>query len=348
MILTFLITYFLLPLSFYTDIHCHIACVDEEVNGCYISPQMKNSFKYKVYLKAMGANFNSPKKLSAKDDRYVLEKLYRNIKKSKLVNKVVLLALDGVISEDGNLNRKKTQIHIPNSYILKATKEFDTFLFGASINPNRHDAIERLIQAKKDGAVLIKWIPSVMHINPNDPKHIPFYLKMKELGLFLLSHTSTEKSFTTASDSYSDPLRLELALSHGVTVVAAHSAAKGKSEGGRNFNRFLHLVRKYPNLFGDISALTQINRYKSLELVLSRKELRGRLLYGSDWPLHFFPLVSPVYFSHVIGARAAYQISRRRNVWDRDVLLKKALGAPEEIFANVNRLLDNPYFWESP
>lgn len=328
--------------------HCHIACIDEKTHGCYISAKMKKSYKYKIYLKAMGARSVSPEQLTLEDDLDVLKKLNDKITKSHFVGKVVLLALDGVIDKAGlDIDRRYTQVHIPNSYILNATKMYKTFIYGASINPNRIDALDRLEQAKKDGAVLVKWIPSVMHINPNDPKFIPFYEKMRSLKLMLLSHTSTEKTFTSAIDSYSDPLKLELPLSLGVTVVAAHSAAKGKSQGGQNFSRFISLAEIYPNLFGDISALTQINRFHSLQMVLSKKVLKGRLIYGTDWPLHFFPLVSPNYFTHVIGIKGVYRVSKYANVWDRDVMLKKELGTPEEVFLNGDKLIKDPYFWDT-
>jgi hypothetical protein len=67
-------------------------------------------------------------------------------------------------------------------------------LFGASINPKRKNALEEVAQAKQDGAVLIKWIPSIMDFDPADTAFIPFYLAMKRARLPLLTHTGTENS----------------------------------------------------------------------------------------------------------------------------------------------------------
>lgn len=43
-----------------------------------------------------------------------------------------------------------------------------------------------------------------------------------------------EKSFSTAKDELAAPARLELPLSLGVKVIAAHIATTGKSEGQNN------------------------------------------------------------------------------------------------------------------
>ena len=93
--------------------------------------------------------------------------------------------------------------------------------YSKRINPNRKDAIERLRAARRDGAVLVKWIPSIMNIDPADPRHLPFYRVMAELGIPLLTHTGMEKAFANARDELADPLRLSLPLEQGVTVIAA-------------------------------------------------------------------------------------------------------------------------------
>ena len=87
---------------------------------------------------------------------------------------------------------------MPNEFVAKMVAQHTNFLFGASVNPYRSDAIARLEWAKAHGAVLVKWIPPIMEINPDDPKLIPFYKKMAELNLALLSHTGREKSFSRA------------------------------------------------------------------------------------------------------------------------------------------------------
>ncbi|NIT61545.1 MAG: metal-dependent hydrolase, partial [Aliifodinibius sp.] len=75
----------------------------------------------------------------------------------------------------------------------------------------------------------------IMYIDPSNPAFIPFYKKMVELNIPLLSHTGMEKSFAGARDELADPVKLELPLRLGVTVIAAHISTTGKSEGQGNF-----------------------------------------------------------------------------------------------------------------
>ena len=62
-----------------------------------------------------------------------------------------------------------------------------------------------------------------------------------------------------------------------------------------------------------------------------------RMIYGSDWPLQFFPVVSSWYHVNHIGIRQAWRISRIRNEWDRDIKLKAAMRVPETVFARWPR-----------
>jgi len=209
-------------------------------------------------------------------------------------------------------------------------------LFGASVNPHRPDALERLAWAKAHGAVLVKWIPPVMEIDPGDPRLIPFYRKMAELNLPLLSHTGREKSFSRADEEFGDPEKLRLPLSLGVTVVAAHIASSENYHGERGPDRLARLMGEYPNLYSDISALTDINKPGCLRGALTRKEYAGRLLYGSDFPLINTALESPWYWLR-LSLREKIAITRMKNPWDRDVQLKHDLGTPADIFSNPAR-----------
>jgi hypothetical protein len=92
-------------------------------------------------------------------------------------------------------------------------------------------------------------------------------------------------------------LLLRRALDHGVRVIAAHCASLGDNvdldDPGRgkvrNFELFLRLMdeEKYKRLlFGEISAITQYNRFgETLAVLLERSDLHGRLVNGSDYPL---------------------------------------------------------------
>ena len=312
------------------DMHCHIAGIGAGGSGCFVSPKLRNNWRFNIYLHSFGV---SRKELLAQGDRLVADRISESLAKSKYVNRAVLLALDGVIGADGQLDTNRTEVYVPDEFVAAMAAQHTNLLFGASVNPYRPDALERLEWAKAHGAVLVKWIPPIMEIDPGDPKLIPFYKKMAELNLPLLSHTGKEKSFSRADEQFGDPEKLRLPLSLGVTVIAAHAASVEKYQGERGPDRLARLMREYPNLYTDISALTQINRAGCLKEALTKPEFSGRLVYGTDYPLINTPLVSP-WYSLRLSFREKWSIWRTKNPWDRDVLMKHDLGIPTDTFAS--------------
>jgi hypothetical protein len=320
----------------YVDMHVHVAGIGAGGSGCFISEQIRHGYKFGFYLRAFDVTLEE---LEGEGDGVMLRKLSNKIAGSNRVSKAVVLALDGVVGKNGELDGERTQVFVPNEYLARELAACDNLLFGASINPYRKDALERLEWVKRHGAVLVKWIPGIMDINPADERIIPFYERLRDLGLPLLSHAGDEKSFGTSNDELGDPRRLELPLSLGVTVIVAHIASTGNIEGEDNFDRVLPMFKKHQNLYGDISALTQVNRRGYLRRALASEDLHSRLIYGSDWPLTFFPLVSPWYqFPHV-SVSEIKAIQSLDNQWDRDVALKQAMGVPPSVFRRSASLL---------
>lgn len=311
------------------DMHCHIAGLGAGGSGCWISPRLRNNFRFKIYLRSFGV---SEKELLEHGDGLVGDRISESLAQSKFVRQAVLLALDGVVDAEGKLDTNRSEVFVPNEFVADVVARHTNLLFGASVNPYRLDALARLDGAKAHGAVLVKWIPPVMGIDPGDQRLIPFYKKMVELNLPLLSHTGREKSFSSAAEEFGDPEKLRLPLSLGVTVVAAHIASSAKYGGERGPDRLARLMRAYPNLYTDISALTQINKPGGLKEALTRSEFSGRLVYGTDFPLINTALVSPWYSFH-LSLRQKFSIWRTKNPWDRDVLMKHDLGVPTETFA---------------
>ena len=312
------------------DFHAHVAGLGYGNSGCFINDSMRNNFRFPFYLMAMGV---SEDELREQGDAIVFKKISEAVAQSASISKAVILAMDGVIDANGNLDKTLTQVYVPNQYVFEQTQQYPNLLYAASINPYRKDAIQQLEQAKAQGAVLIKWLPSIMYIDPADPLIIPFYQKMVELNIPLLTHTGMEKSFSSARDELADPHKLELPLSLGVKVIAAHIATTGESHGEDNFERILPMFKRYPNLYGDISSLTQVNKLGFMRRVINASELQGRLIYGTDWPLQFFPLVSAWYHVGDLSIKQAITISRIRNQWDEDVALKRAMGVTDATFA---------------
>ncbi len=319
------------------DMHVHISGIGSGGSGNYISEAIRNNFRFKIYLKAFGVTLEE---IQEKGDQILFAKIAQQLELSKHIDGAVILALDGVVDDSGELDLSRTEVYIPNDFVAKETKKYPALYYGASINPYRRDAIKRLEEAKEDGAKLVKWLPPIQMIDPADPKIIPFYKKLKQLDIPLLVHVGEERSFTTARDDLSDPIRLELPLSLGIKVIAAHVGTRGKSEGIDNVERLLPLFDKYPNLYGDISSLTQINKLGYLERFVQDRRLKGRLLYGTDYPLINTILTSSFYFPFDLGIKQMFTISGIQNIWDQDVVLKQSLGVTTDVFHLSAKLLN--------
>ena len=321
----------------YLDMHVHVAGLGYGESGAFVGDSILNSYKLSYYLQGFGV---TEEELARHGDALVLERLSGRLAASREVSRAIVLALDGIVDEKGRLDRSRTQVYVPNAFLAAELTKYPNLLFGASVNPHRNDAIERLHQVAEQGAILVKWIPNIMEIDPSAERHRDFYAALRDLGLPLLTHTGMERSFATANDQLGDPRRLEFPLSMGVVVIAAHIATTGSTDHEEHFERILGMFADHPNLYADISSLTQFNKIGYLKRALEAPEIVERLVFGTDWPLQFFPVVSPLYHLGYISIADAKSVSRTSNSWDRDVYLKRAIGVPEEVFVRGPKLLE--------
>jgi hypothetical protein len=208
--------------------HCHVAGVGAGNSGCFVSKKLRQSWKFSFYLRAFGI---SSRELTRESDDLCATKLSEAVASSRHVNRAVVLALDGAVNAQGELDREHTEFYVPNEFVAAAAARHTNLLFGASINPYRPEALARLESVATNGAKLIKWLPSIQLFDPADERLVPFYRRLAELKMPLLVHTGAEQSFTWANNELGDPNRLRLPLSLGVTVIAAHSAWPGMHEG---------------------------------------------------------------------------------------------------------------------
>jgi uncharacterized protein len=317
------------------DMHCHLAGVGAGGSGCFVAPRLRDSWRFRIYLKSFGV---TEELLLEKGDDAVPDSVSRTLAQSRFVTKAVVLAMDGVMDNHGGLDTNRTEVYVPNEFVVRAVQRHTNFLFGASVNPYRSNALERLDWAKERGAVLVKWIPSIMNIDPADPALVPFYKKLVELDLPLLTHTGKERSFSSSTDELCDPEKLQLPLSLGVKVIAAHIGSTGTFDGEKSSDRLARMMIAHTNLYADISSLTQLNKLRYMGEALTRPEYLGRLIYGSDFPLINTALVSPWHFVWRLSPREIVSISSTKNPWDRDVRIKQALGTPSEIFTRSRQL----------
>ena len=281
------------------DYHTHIAGLGNGTNGAFVNPKMRtwrhplHKIKFRIYLSAGAVNDVE------RSDAQIVERLTRLIKNVEGHGRHRLLAFDKNYRRDGTTNLAKTEFYVPNDYVFDLAAEHpDLFEPVISVSPYRQQALTELERGARRGACMVKWLPNAMGIDPSDELCAPFYRKMRELNLVLLSHGGEEKAVEAQEDQrLGNPLLLRRALDHGVKVIIAHCAGLGDNEDldcenrkrVPNFDLFLRLmsVPRYEGLlFADISAMTQYNRIgRPLTTILQREDLHERLVNGSDYPL---------------------------------------------------------------
>jgi len=281
------------------DHHVHVAGLGVGGTNAFVNAKMRtwrhpfHRLKLKVYMSSAGVSDES------KADPQAAARLASLVQSIKGHGKHRLLAFDKNYRRDGSVNLEKTEFYVPNEYVFELADRYpELFIPNISVNPYRPDAVAELEKWARRGARVVKWLPNAMGIDPSDPQCDPFYDKMKELDLILLSHGGEEKAVEAEEDQkLGNPLLLRRALDHGVKVIVAHCAGLGTNEDlddkdrkvVDNFDLFLRLMdeKRYEGLvFGEISAMTQFNRAgKPLRTMLARADLHERLVNGSDYPL---------------------------------------------------------------
>jgi predicted TIM-barrel fold metal-dependent hydrolase len=344
------------------DYHTHVAGIGAGGTDNLVHPKMRSwrhpfhRLKFAVYLSAAGVE-----DLGRADWEFA-ERLVRLVSNIEPRGKYRLLAFDKNYDRDGTANLEKTEFYVPNEYVFALAAEHpDLFEPVISVSPYRRDACEELEKWAGRGGRMVKWLPNAMGINPSDAACDPFYLKMKELGLVLLSHGGEEKAVEAEEDQrLGNPLLLRRPLDHGVKLIVAHCAGLGDNEDlddtsrrrVHNFRLFLRLMedRRYDGLvFGDISAMTQFNRIgEPLATVIAREDLHHRLVNGSDYPLPAINLLirtKPLVRAGYITAEEREHLREiyRFNPLLFDFVLKRRLKLP-----GTNRRLPASVFQSNP
>jgi mannonate dehydratase len=290
------------------DCHAHLLGLGDSGGGAWVNPDMRElshpilRAQYAFFLNAACVDE------SQQVDRDYVSRLLAYQAGLASGTRLMLLAFDYAYDSDGRRLAEDSHFHVPNSYARDVARRHPgRFEWTASIHPYREDAVSALEEAARDGARAVKWLPASMNIDPASPRCDAFYETLVRLGLPLLSHAGLERAVhVPEAQKLGNPLRLRRPLEHGVRVIVAHCASLGDGEDRdagagashlANFALFARLMdepRYEGLLFGDISAMTQLNRIgPALDTVLERDDWHDRLINGSDYPLPgVFPLFS--------------------------------------------------------
>jgi mannonate dehydratase len=339
----------------FRDGHVHLIGVGDGHSGVTINPALTSLWhpiqylQRKFYLNASCAD--QPGRV----DQAFLDRLRALQDDFPRGAKLMLLAFDYFYDEQGRAAPEHSSYYTPNVYAQAvAAAEPARFDWIASVHPYREDCVEALEQAYAGGARAVKWLPSAMGMDPGSPRCDRFYAAMARLHLPLLTHAGDEMAVHGAdAQALGNPLKLRRALDAGVRVIVAHCASLGRgvdldqgTDAARvdNFALFARLMDEPAyagRLFGDISAVTQVNRIgPALDTLLTRTDWHPRLVHGSDYPL---PAVMPLFSLRAMVERgyisesAAPVLStiRRFNPLLFDFVLKRQLRFQGQGFAPV-------------
>ena len=329
------------------DYHTHILAVGTSANDAFINAKMRNGFnlerlKFQIYSSASGI-----KNIDNADQEYVT-RLIRLARGNNRHGKYRILAFDKHYNANGTVDLKKTNMYIPNRYAVELAQRYsDIFLPVISVHPYRTDAIQELDKWGKAGVKYVKWLPNAMGMDPANPVIEPFYRKMKEYNMILLSHAGEEQAVEADEDQrLGNPLLLRKPLEYGVRVIIAHAASLGECDDldSRDakkvncFDLFLRLMDepKYRGLlFGEISAMLQFNRMPiPFTTILKRQDLHPRLVNGSDYPL---PAINSLIWTRSLARNGFITAEERQSlneIYDYnpllfDFILKRTMRHPE-------------------
>ena len=323
------------------DVHAHLAGVGTGESGCWLSPRTRSRPTFRLLRRLNGV---SRKQLAESFDQDWAARLAGAVRESEL-DRAVALGFDGVYDAQGELVEADSQLIVPPAWVFEACRRHPELLPGPSINPFRRDAMERLEECAEGGAVLLKWLPIVQGIDPADPRIRPFYRRVAELGIPILIHAGGgEMTFREVAPEFGGVERLRAPLEQGVTVICAHSGVPvWFSRGPNQLPLVRQLLARYPNLWLDNSGMANPSRFPYLARLARDPLFQSRTLYGSDFPVPAMPLLYPR-----LGARRALRIQRARGPLERDILLKRALGYPDDTLTRAESVLANLGRWNTP
>lgn len=301
-----------------TDTHVHLAALPDGRNGCFVSKKFLKRWITRLLLSRQGLDVAHP---AEANQRYV-ERLVRLLGESRYVKRAVVLGMDGVYDERGELDRERTHFLVANDYLFEVCLKYPKLLLpGVSINPRRRDCLQELEKCVQRGAVLVKVLPNTQGFNPADTRHRAFYQKLAKYKLPLLTHVGREFTLVGENQSFGDLANWRLALEERVTLIAAHGASHGLIFREKHFNVALDFCQRYPNFYLDTSALTIPNRVPALFFLKKHPEIANRLIFGTDYPLPVF--AAP---SLVNGWEAYQEASQNSNPFDRHFLVLQSFG----------------------
>ncbi|MCB1120272.1 MAG: amidohydrolase family protein [Verrucomicrobiae bacterium] len=316
------------------DCHVHLVGDGSSGSGCWFRlDTVYHRLQARVMVSCAGMDTRCLK--DGLDEVYTAH-LANLVEKSSL-DAIVLLAQDIPYDASGKAMPERAGFYVPNEYLFSVVNRYPgVFIPAVSIHPGRRDALEELDRCIDAGAPVLKLLPNCLGIDYSEKRYRPFWEKMAEASMILLSHTGGEKTLPVMDPRLADPALLRAPLDCGVTVIAAHAAGRSGLFDADYTNSLLDLFREYPHCYADNSALCSLNRARTLPKIL-KAEAMPRIIHGSDYPVPVFG--SGPWLQRVLKWRDFRRCRKIPNMIERDYQLKLAIGFGEGTFTRMEALL---------
>ena len=321
------------------DFHTHLLNENIKFDRLY------DKIAIKLFGKKFGLNLTNVKKNPYKA---YTDALINNIRKSKYIKKVALFGVDARVDENGKEIDRDKSVCASNEQVLRFYEQNkDIIIPFFSINPNRSDALELIDYYHQKGFMGAKFLQNYWGIDTRDKKYKSYFQKLKEFDLPLIIHTGSENSIQS-DNKYETLEMLEAPLSQGVKTIAAHMALsysflhpfKLFSKNPKNFNiqyfKLLEMLKKYNNLYADISAILTFQRAKVLRHLSNQTDIHHKLLFGTDFPVPF----SAVFTTYDLAWKKRLKIEKEKNPFDRYTkAILEYFQEDSAIFYNYKKLI---------
>lgn len=280
-----------------------------------------------------------------------LERFIDTLRNSSYVKKVCLFPVDARLDNKGNQIHKDTSVCSTTEDVLALYQKYpDLIIPFLSINPLRVDALDRIDLYTEQGCKGAKFLQNYWQIDTNDKRFIPYYEKLKAKGIPLVVHTGSEFAIG-AKRAFEGTQMLRLPLEIGVTIVASHMALgqidhkiafwRNLSKNPKNFDQDYHALCEMllcrENLYADLAGILSPLRARALRHLAQQKEIHGKLLFATDYPVPFATILNTFDLSCSVRLRLA----KTTNFFDRyaQILLEYFPdGSP--IYTNYKKILD--------
>ena len=323
------------------DIHTHLLSPSAGYDRLF------DRITLRFFAKGLGVE---PQALRRDPHGAYVEAMANAIRNSRYVEQACLFGVDARFDERGRELHRDRTVCADNREVLEvAARHPDLFIPFFSVNPWRRDALERIDRYVEQGCRGAKFLQNYWALDCNDRRLLPYYERLAHHRLPLIIHIGSE--YTIDSDPrYERPDMLQTPLDAGVTVIAAHMGLgrvnhklrfwRNLSKRPRHFDgdyfRLLEMLRGYPNLYADISAILAPLRARALRHLSEQQEIHHKILFGSDYPVPF----SVRWNSFDLNAAARRRLAAESNPFDR-YLMALLEYFPEEspIYSNHLKVL---------